>query len=213
MFTGIIQKVGKVTQTEKAGQQGGSTLIRVATGYADLESGESIAVNGACLTVTEFDAGGDALFFVSPETLAKTSLGALRAGSRVNLERALTLAARLSGHLVQGHVDGLGRLASVDPLEGSYLVRFEIPAALARYCVEKGSIALNGVSLTINRIGRPGPAAASAEVFVTLIPHTWEHTQFSSMAVGDPVNVEVDVLAKYVESLSMPYGAGAAPNA
>lgn len=204
MFTGIIQKVGTVSQV-KPYAGGGSTLLRVATGFADLEMGESIAVNGICLTVTEFDQHGEALFFASPETLAKTSLGVLHPGSRINLERALTLATRLSGHLVQGHVDGLGKCAGIEPRDGSYFMRFSIPTTLAKYCVEKGSISLNGVSLTINFIERlPNEAILG----ITLIPHTWENTQFSSMKVADPVNVEVDVLAKYVENLSKPYSSG-----
>jgi riboflavin synthase len=200
MFTGIIQKLAEVTQIEPAGE---STRIRLASGFTDLESGESIAVNGVCLTVTEFDAQGRALFFVSPETLDKSNLGALRAGALVNLERAVTLGTRLSGHLVQGHVDGMGKLLDVEPRAESYFMRFEIPARLARYCVEKGSIAINGVSLTINFIETR--ASGSSMIGITLIPHTWTHTQFSRIRPGDAINVEVDVLAKYVESLSRPY--------
>lgn len=213
MFTGIIQTVAPVTQVEPTRD---STRLRVATGFADLEPGESVAVNGVCLTVTEFDARGDALFFVSPETLAKSNLGGLAAGSRVNLERAVTLGTRLSGHLVQGHVDGMGKLASIDR-QGtagaeSYLFRIEIPSRLARYCVEKGSIALNGVSLTINSIEEPHASggASSAFVSITLIPHTWTHTQFQDARPGDAINVEVDVLAKYVEKLGGPYSGGPA---
>jgi riboflavin synthase len=222
MFTGIIQNVAPITEIADIGAaspasasseaaawaQAGSRKIRVATGFKDLEPGESIAINGVCLTVTEYDAAGSALFFVSPETLDKTNLGALQDGARVNLERAVTLGTRLSGHLVQGHVDGVGRLASVTRQgqagsgDESYVTRFEIPARLARYCVEKGSIALNGVSLTINALESAGDAAL---VSITLIPHTWAHTQFSDAHVGDPVNVEVDVLAKYVEKLGRPY--------
>jgi riboflavin synthase len=200
MFTGIIQKLGTVSQIELAGE---STRIRIATGFADLESGESVAVNGVCLTVTDFDALGNAQFFVSPETLAKSSLGSLKTASLVNLERAVTLSTRLSGHLVQGHVDGMGKLLEVQERAESFQVRFEIPARLARYCVEKGSIAINGVSLTINFLERA--SAHATVVGITLIPHTWTHTQFSKIQAGDAVNIEVDVLAKYVESLSKPY--------
>lgn len=191
MFTGIVQKLAPVLSARHEGQ---STQLRVRTGIADLESGESIAVNGVCLTVTDFDPAGDASFYVSQETLDRTALGGLRDGSLVNLERAVTLATRLSGHLVQGHVDGIGRIASIERHAGSYLTQFDLPAALSRYCVEKGSIALNGVSLTINAI-------SGERISITLIPHTWEHTQFCRASVGDPVHVEVDVLAKYVESL------------
>jgi riboflavin synthase len=215
MFTGIIQNVAPITRIETVS---GSKRILVATGFAagppgkpdsGLESGESVAINGVCLTVTEYDAEGGALFFVSPETLERSNLGSLTEGARVNLERAVTLSTRLSGHLVQGHVDGVGRLASVSvqvaDSDRSYVARFEIPARLARYCVEKGSIALNGVSLTINAIEAEA-GADHALVSITLIPHTWAHTQFGHAKVGDPVNVEVDVLAKYVEKLGRPYG-------
>lgn len=203
MFTGIIQNVAHLTQIEPLS---GAKHLRVATGFKDLEPGESIAVNGVCLTVTEYDAAGSALFFVSPETLAKTNLGNLVVGVRVNLERAVTLGTRLSGHLVQGHVDGVGRLKSVEKQgtgsSESYVAHFEIPARLARYCVEKGSIALNGVSLTLNSLETSGNSALAS---ITLIPHTWAHTQFGEAKPGDPVNVEVDVLAKYVEKLGRPY--------
>jgi riboflavin synthase len=212
MFTGIVQKVAPITRLEKAGE---SLRVRVSSGFTDLEPGESIAVNGVCLTVTEYDSAGNALFFVSPETLDKSNLGGLVEGARVNLERAVTLNTRLSGHLVQGHVDGLGKLVAVQAENanaggGSYAMKFEIPMRLARYCVEKGSIALNGVSLTINRLERV-PSGDACLVSITLIPHTWDHTQFSGARVGDPVNVEVDVLAKYVENLSLPYAPRGAP--
>jgi riboflavin synthase len=209
MFTGIIQNVARLTRIENAQK------LTIATGFKDLEMGESIAVNGVCLTVVHLDSEGMAEFFVSPETLDKTNLGSQAAGARVNLERAVSLSTRLSGHLVQGHVDGVGRLASVEKQGSgpsgsggeSYLTRFEIPARLARYCVEKGSIALNGVSLTINRVEGHGENRDTALVSITLIPHTWEHTQFQDAKPGDPVNVEVDVLAKYVEKLGRPYAA------
>jgi riboflavin synthase len=198
MFTGIIQKVGTVKKAELSTDRDLTRLL-VASAFTDLEAGESIAINGVCLTVTEFTPEGDALFFVSPETLNKTALGLLREGSRVNLERAVTLNTRLSGHLVQGHVDGIGKLTHLEKQTESFALRFEIPAKLSRYCVEKGSISINGVSLTINQIEH-GPTAAFIDL--TLIPHTWNHTQFSQLALGDSVNIEVDVLAKYVESLN-----------
>ena len=202
MFTGIIQSVASISRVEPAGE---SIRLRVASGFADLDAGESIAINGVCLTVTEFDHAGNVSFFVSPETLTKSNLGKLVEGSKVNLERAVTLATRLSGHLVQGHVDGIGKLDSLECRSESYFVQFEIPARLARYCVEKGSIALNGVSLTINSLANRGDATI---VSVTLIPHTWNHTQFSAAKPGDPINIEVDVLAKYVENLSQSYFPG-----
>ena len=197
MFTGIIEKVGSVIEAE------GPKLL-VSSGFSDVVLGESIAVNGVCLTATEISLQGDLFFFVSPETLGRTNLGTLKAGSRVNLERALLPTTRLSGHLVQGHVDGLATLARITPQEGSFVVQFEIPTDLTRYCVEKGSVALNGVSLTINRILNSAQEGHSL-LDLTLIPHTWEETQFSAALVGDKINVEVDILAKYAEKLCQPY--------
>jgi riboflavin synthase len=224
MFTGIVQKTAPIIHVERRGESPSPLThkdtgsdhqrFRIATGFRDLAPGESIAVNGACLTVTEFNPAGDALFFISAETLACTALGTLGVGSRVNLERAMALGERLSGHIVQGHVDGLGRLLAVTPETESYLVKFALPTRLGRYCVEKGSIALNGVSLTINSIhsAENGPENGNevgneGEIIlgITLIPHTWKHTQFADMHLGDPVHVEVDVLAKYVERLALPY--------
>ena len=138
----------------------------------------------------------------------RTHLKRIGVGQRVNLERAVSLSTRLSGHLVQGHVDGIGRIKEIISEAGSYRVVFEIPSNLSRYCVEKGSIALNGVSLTINAIQ---DAAAFQNIFVTLIPHTWEHTQFCDSLVGDEVNVEVDVMAKYIEKLARAYLPSGAP--
>jgi riboflavin synthase len=203
MFTGIIQKVGTVKSLS-----GARTIqIEVATGFGDLESGESVAVNGVCLTVTEFNAQGDARFFVSEETMNKTNLGDLKTASLINLERAVTLSTRLSGHLVQGHVDGLGKLVDLKENPESREIRIEIPARLSRYVVEKGSIAINGVSLTVNRLEHS--ASDHATICITLIPHTWTHTQFQTIRKGDTVNIEVDVLAKYVESLGRAYSATA----
>jgi len=177
-------------------------VLVLETGWNDLEPGESIAVNGVCLTVTEFARGGRATFFVSPETLSRTSLGRLASGAKVNLERSVRLESRLSGHLVQGHVDGKARVTSISPEGGAYRLELALPAELARYCVEKGSIALDGISLTINSL-----AAGEGEtrIGVTIIPHTWEHTNLNTARPGDDINVEVDVMAKYVERLCQPY--------
>ena len=202
MFTGIVQQLGKITQATP--QSGGGLELQVQTHWNDLELGESIAVNGVCLTVTN----PLGTFFLSPETLMRTHLKRIGVGQRVNLERAVSLSTRLSGHLVQGHVDGIGRIKEIISEAGSYRVVFEIPSNLSRYCVEKGSIALNGVSLTINAIQ---DAAAFQNIFVTLIPHTWEHTQFCDSLVGDEVNVEVDVMAKYIEKLARAYLPSGAP--
>jgi len=202
MFSGIIEQIGQVAAVAAEGD--GARRLTLATGFADLELGESVAVNGVCLTVVRYDDQGKADFFVSPETLARTNLASVTAGARLNLERAVTLATRLSGHLVQGHVDGEARLAEVIDDGGSWRVRLTLPAALRGYCVEKGSIALNGVSLTLNQV-EPSDAAGQFAVGVTLIPHTWAHTNLQHAAIGDPINVEVDVLAKYVEQLCRAY--------
>jgi riboflavin synthase len=201
MFSGIIEQVGRI---EGAAQEGLARRLTLATGFTDLALGESVAVNGVCLTVVRYDQRGLADFFVSPETLARSNLAAVRAGARVNLERAVSLATRLSGHLVQGHVDGKAHLASVADDGGSRRVGLTLPGELRAYCVEKGSIALNGVSLTLNRVSAPGADGRFA-VDITLIPHTWAHTNLQHCALGEEVNVEVDVLAKYVERLCQPY--------
>jgi riboflavin synthase len=200
MFTGIIERLGKV---ETAARLGGSLRLQLASaGFQGLEIGESIAVNGVCLTLEEFTVSGDLYFHVSPETIARTNLGGLGAGDRVNLERALGATARLSGHFVQGHVDGQARIARVmkEGAEGHvHLMEIEVPAPLARYCVEKGSVALDGISLTINSVTeRP---AGGARLGFTIIPHTWTATNLGTAREGAAVNVEVDVLAKYVEKL------------
>jgi riboflavin synthase len=194
MFTGIIEKVGVVDSVQPGSH---SRVVRLKTSFTDLELGESVAVNGVCLTVAALK-GEHADFFVSPETLSRTNLGRLKESSRVNLERALTLQTRLSGHFVQGHVDGLARWVSAKDVGESKDIRVELSPAQARYMIEKGSIALNGVSLTVNSITRD--AKGGCEIGIMLIPHTWMHTNFSELKPGDPVNVEIDFLAKYVES-------------
>ena len=195
MFTGIIETTAHVRELEK-----GESTTRLTVEpqerdrLAGARAGESVCVDGVCLTLTEdFDRQGLARFFVSSETLARSSLGQLVVGSRVNLERALAMGGRMGGHWVQGHVDGVGIFEGATSLEnGSYQASFTLPQGLSRYCVEKGSIALNGVSLTIN---------ALSPLQVCLIPHTWRHTTLSELKPGNRVNVEVDILAKYVESL------------
>ena len=179
---------------------GGAIGLVVDTGFADLSPGESVAVNGVCLTVTQPDPSGGTFFFVSPETMQRTSLGALQEGGRVNLERAVTPSTRLSGHIVQGHVDGTALLASVEARGDAWLLLLDLPDSLRRYCVEKGSITLDGISLTINALP-PSAAAGRFMVSLMIIPHTWENTNLGTLAPGASLNVEVDVIAKYVEQL------------
>jgi riboflavin synthase len=198
MFTGIVAEVGRLLAAEP-GPVGTRLTIGAATLGSDLLPGESVAVDGVCLTVT---GSGNSAFRsdVIPETLARSSLGRLGVGAPVNLERAVTPSTRLSGHLVQGHVDGVGRVAARSTAEGGVRVTVALPAGLARYVVGKGSIALNGVSLTVADL-------SGDEVVVALIPTTLAATTFGELPVGAPVNVEVDVLAKYVERL-LTAGAG-----
>jgi riboflavin synthase len=199
MFSGIVEQLGRV---EAIADQNGARRFTLVTGWDDLALGESVAVNGVCLTVAALD-GRRADVFLSAETLERSNLGAVRSGGLVNMERALTLATRLSGHLVQGHVDGRARLTAVRAEGDSHRIELALPEALFRYCVEKGSIALNGVSLTLNRVD--APTGGRFAVAITLIPHTWTHTNLHACAAGDDLNVEVDVLAKYVERLCQPY--------
>lgn len=199
MFSGIIESLGQI---KAADLEQGKLVLQVATGFGDLSLGESVAINGVCLTVVTFDAAGLATFYASAETLARTNLGTLKAQGMVNLERAVSLSTRLSGHLVQGHVDGLAELLSIVPEAGAYLIALQLPQALARYAVEKGSIALDGISLTLNAVeDQPN---GTAIIRLTIIPHTWAHTNLQSRQVGDRLNVESDIFAKYVERLCKP---------
>ncbi|MGV8952031.1 MAG: riboflavin synthase [Cypionkella sp.] len=199
MFSGIIERLSKV---QNAAQDDGKLILTLETGYPDLTLGESVAVNGVCLTVVEFDTLGLAKFFVSAETIARSNLGLLSVGDFANLERSVRLETRLSGHLVQGHVDGKARLTAATLSEGAYLLELTLPRDVARYCVEKGSIALNGISLTLNAVE---DSADHSLIRITIIPHTWEHTNLQHLKIGSDVNVEVDVMAKYVERLCHAY--------
>jgi riboflavin synthase len=194
MFTGIVEGTGIVTALAVAADGSGARLQVEAPWLAgQLDPGESVAVNGCCLTVAEATAAGFAADLVA-ETLRRTALGGLAAGTRVNLERPVAVGGRLGGHLVQGHVDGVAKVLDRKPVGEGEEVRIELPSALERYVVEKGSIAVDGVSLTVAGIG-PG------WLTVALVPHTLEVTTLGDRRPGDPVQLEVDVLAKYVERL------------
>jgi riboflavin synthase len=193
MFTGLIQAVGRLLAREA---RGGDQRLRFGWGgldHADVALGESIAVNGCCLTVVAFDAEGWEAD-VSNETLALTTLGALPAGAAVNLERSLLPTDRLGGHLVSGHVDAVGKVESVRVDGRSQRWRFSAPAPVLRYVAVKGSIAVDGTSLTVNAVDNGG-------FEVNLVPHTIAHSRFAELAAGDPVNLEVDTVARYVERL------------
>jgi riboflavin synthase len=199
MFSGIIERLGRVSTCKPQATQ---LVCTIETGFKDLELGESVAVNGVCLTVAELESSGSAAFFVSNETLDKTNLAKIAVGNDLNLERSVKLETRLSGHLVQGHVDGKARFAGMSQEGESRKLGFDLPNALARYCVTKGSIALNGISLTVNELETIDHE--TTRLFVTIIPHTWEHTNLHNLKTGDAINVEVDVIAKYVERLCQP---------
>ncbi len=198
MFTGIVEEVGRVRSLEAGHGQNGTGRLVVGAGkvLVDTRLGDSIAVNGACLTVVALDNGSFSVD-LAPETLRRTNLGSLAPGSGVNLERPLTLADRLGGHLVQGHVDGRGRLTSTKPEGDCVLMSFRAPKRLMRYIVEKGFIALDGISLTIVRRG-------ASSFAISVIPYSLENTTLKERYVGDTANLEVDMLAKYVESLLRP---------
>ena len=205
MFTGIITGVGRIAAREP---RGGDLRLTVATGNLPFETpqlGESIAVNGVCLTVVAFDAASFQAD-VSTETLALTTLGRLADDAPVNLERALRASDRLGGHLVSGHVDGLGRVASITDDARAQRWRFEAPPALLRYIAKKGSICVDGVSLTVNAVDAQG-------FEVALVPHTVANTAFAAIGVGDAVNLEVDLVARYVERLLVDRGPAAFPSA
>jgi riboflavin synthase len=196
VFTGIVEELGEVRAVVELVDAARLTVAGPKV-TADIRHGDSIAVNGVCLTVA--DAAGDAFTAdVMRETLDRSSLGRLAAGDRVNLERAAALGDRLGGHLVQGHVDGTGTVIDRRPAEHWELVRFALPRNLSRYVVVKGSIAVDGVSLTVVDV-------ADDEFLVSLIPTTLELTTLGRRQPGDLVNIEVDVLAKYVERLAMPH--------
>jgi riboflavin synthase len=192
VFTGIIEELGTVSAIEPAGESA-RLVVHGPLVTTDAAHGDSISVNGVCLTVTDVT-GGAFTADVMRETLDRSSLGALRAGDLVNLERAATLSTRLGGHLVQGHVDGVATIVSRVPGDQWESVRFTLPDNLARYVVEKGSITVDGISLTVTGVD-------DATFGVGLIPTTLALTTLGHKRVGDPVNLEVDVVAKYVERL------------
>jgi riboflavin synthase len=188
MFTGIVTDIGKIVDLVHA--DGCDLTVESSYDPKSVPLGASIAHSGVCLTVTEHTPSGWKVH-ASPETLSLTSLGSWRIGTRINLERSLCLGDELGGHLVFGHVDGLGRIRSIEPQGDGYKVTFDLPPALSRMVAVKGSIAVDGISLTVNGVGE--------DFFhVTIIPHTWAHTTLSDRKPGDVVNLEVDMLARYV---------------
>lgn len=195
MFTGIIEAVGEIKRIE---QQQGDVRLTVATAHLDLSDaqlGDSIAVNGVCLTAIEL-AAGQFVADVSNETLSATTMGALTVGTAVNLECALQAHTRLGGHMVSGHVDGVGQVLERKTDARSVRFRFSMPKQLARYVAQKGSICIDGISLTVNSVD-------DSSFSVNIVPHTLEMTTLGQRTIGDSVNLEVDVIARYLERLMM----------
>ncbi|MBI4338693.1 MAG: riboflavin synthase [Chloroflexi bacterium] len=188
MFTGIVEEVGRVVETSPT-----RLVIRASKTLEGTGIGDSIAVNGACLTVVQTQ-GGALAINISPETLRRTNLGDLKPGDPVDLERAVALGGRLGGHLVQGHVEGTGRVSAITPEGDSLVIRFEAPSQIMRYVVGKGFIAVEGISLTV--------VDSDASSFtVSVIPYTRQNTVLGNRNVGDQVNLETDIVARYVERL------------
>jgi riboflavin synthase len=197
MFTGIIEEIGEVVEVKDAGDFR-AIHVRGKTVFDDLKLGSSIAVNGVCLTVRSI-ATNVFTAEMSRETIDRTSLGNLAGGSIVNLERPMRAESRFGGHIVQGHVDGIGWIRKFAREGDAWNLKIEYPAAGARYIVEKGSIAVDGISLTVASL------QGSSVFSVAIIPHTFENTNLKVTKPGDPVNLEFDVIAKYVETLIKPY--------
>jgi riboflavin synthase len=194
VFTGLVEEVGRVSSLE------GGEMLRLTVSASRVcegtHAGDSVCVNGACLTVGEAD-GRTLTFFAMPETLRRTALGGLAAGSPVNLERAMSAGSRFGGHIVQGHVDGVGEALGVRPEGDAEIWEFGAPEAVLRYCVEKGSICIDGISLTIVSVGE-------ASFTVSILPQTRANTNLGEIGVGSRVNLEADVIGKYVERLLGP---------
>lgn len=200
MFTGLIETVGSFAALRRSGERAVLEVVAPHLPAAEICIGDSIAVNGACLTVTALQ--GDRFSFdVSPETFTRTGFAVLQPGSPVNLERALCLGGRLDGHLVTGHIDCVGRLETCRPQGNALVLAFSLPAEQARLLVEKGSVAVDGISLTVNSVAERG-------FTVSIIPHTLDKTNLAGAAPGKTVNIETDIIGKYVARLMAPHSAG-----
>ncbi|MBE0447153.1 MAG: riboflavin synthase [Actinobacteria bacterium] len=193
MFTGIIEELGTIQSIKRGGDQFVLEIMAPKL-VSDLEIGDSVAVNGICLTVTT-KTGGSFTVDVMPETIAKTDLSELKAGEMVNLERAMTLSSRLGGHMVSGHVDGVGTIKSKTSQKNAFIIKITVPATITHYLIERGSIAVDGISLTVIDYGKD-------HVTVSIIPHTAKVTTLGIKGPGDRVNLEADLIGKYVEKFT-----------
>lgn len=192
MFTGLVEETGKIGQIKR---NGSSLSLEIECAFApDLEIGESVAVNGACLTVSGKNAGGFTAD-VTPETFRRTSLSVLESGGKVNLERAMPAGGRFGGHIVQGHVDGTGVFLGASSDGNSVNIKIRVPFGLGKYIVEKGSVCIDGISLTVASLSF---GASGAEFSVAVIPHTWKNTALCFKTEGSPVNIECDIIGKYI---------------
>jgi riboflavin synthase len=198
VFTGLVEEVGRVSALDvKDGAGDAHISLSASTVTGGTRVGDSILVNGACLTVDEIE-GGALVFYTMPETLRRTALGGLQEGSAVNLERAMAAGGRLGGHIVQGHVDGVGEVLDVTPEGDAEIWTFSAPETVLRYAVEKGSVCIDGISLTVVSVGKDN-------FTVSILPHTRSNTNLGELSVGDHVNLEADVVGKYVERLMEPW--------
>jgi riboflavin synthase len=192
VFTGIVEELGSIAEISSH-----RLVVRAAVTLDGVAIGDSIAVNGTCLTVVELTSDSFAMD-LSQETLDRTALGSLNVGSPVDLERALTPTSRMGGHFVQGHVDGVGTVSAISGTPEARVMSIDVPAEVERYIVEKGFITVDGISLTVTEVAKSG---AGSTFSIAVIPYTWEHTVLGSKVLGDRVNLEVDIVAKYVERL------------
>jgi len=190
MFTGIIETLGKVSAVENSGKSSHIDILIKNTNYS---LGDSICVNGVCLTIDNIE-NDKYSFTISPETNQRTNLKHLSNNQEVNIETSLTINKLISGHLVQGHVDGIVKIIKIQEIDASWNIRFQIEPGLSKYIIKKGSVTLDGVSLTVNDV-------SNLEFSVMIIPHTYQNTIFKTYVVGDEVNIELDMLAKYIEKL------------
>lgn len=190
MFTGIIETLGKVSAVKNSGK---SSLIDILIKNTNYSLGDSICVNGVCLTIDNIE-NDKYSFTISPETNHRTNLKYLSNNQEVNIETSLTINKLISGHLVQGHVDGIVKIIRIQEIDASWNIRFQIEPGLSKYIIKKGSVTLDGVSLTVNDV-------SNLEFSVMIIPHTYQNTIFKSYVVGDEINIELDMLAKYIEKL------------